>query len=131
MSRRPPGSQAPASSFEELVERLKAAANDAVLLRGIIENNDSDSVAAAFAALLTGNGSSKRGGSKSRQKANRPCPSLPTETFAEVVLFTDRDTLDAMQLVCSFLLNFIRERELMQLALRAISTVKIGRAEEG
>ncbi|KAH7713014.1 hypothetical protein AAVH_19623 [Aphelenchoides avenae] len=49
------------------------------------------------------------------------------EIFVEVVLFADRDTLDAMQLVSSFLLNFIRERELTQLALRDISSVKVGK----
>lgn len=43
-----------------------------------------------------------------------------------MVLFADRDTLDAMQLVCSFLLKFIRERELTQLALRSIWRVDIG-----
>lgn len=45
----------------------------------------------------------------------------------EVVLFADRDTLDTMQLVCSYFLTLIRELELTQLALRAISRVEIGK----
>ncbi|KAH7718790.1 hypothetical protein AAVH_13767 [Aphelenchoides avenae] len=108
-------SQAPASASEDLVKRLKAAGNDTVLLHEIIESNDSASVAAAFAALLAGGTSSTANKSELRKK-----------TFLEVVLFADRDTLDAMQLVCSFLLKFIRERELTQLTLRPISRVNIG-----
>ncbi|KAH7714622.1 hypothetical protein AAVH_18014 [Aphelenchoides avenae] len=131
MSKRPHNPQAPASASEELIELLKAAANDVVLLRDIIGSNDIDSVAAAFATLLTDGSASAPNDSALRKKApNRPCRSLPAETFVEVVLFADRDTLDAMQLVCSFLLNFIKERELMQLALRAIPKVYIGRSHE-
>ncbi|KAH7725097.1 hypothetical protein AAVH_07375 [Aphelenchoides avenae] len=93
MSKLPHDSQAPEPASEGLVKRLKAAANDAELLREVIESSDIASVSAALVVLLAG---------------------------------ADRDTLDAMQLVCSFLLKFIRERELTQLALRSIWRVDIG-----
>ncbi|KAH7714624.1 hypothetical protein AAVH_18016 [Aphelenchoides avenae] len=129
MSKPPHNPQAPASASEELVELMKAAANDVLLLREVIGSNDIDSVAAAIAALLNEGSASAPNDSALRKKApNRPCRSLPVETFVEVVLFADRDTLDTMQLVCSFLLNFIRERELTQLPLRAIPKVNIGRS---
>ncbi|KAH7697193.1 hypothetical protein AAVH_35725, partial [Aphelenchoides avenae] len=126
MSKRPRNSQAPTTASEDLVKRLKAAANNVELLQDIIERNDSGAVAAAFSALLTGGSCAAPTGSKLPEKAqNRPCRSWPAETFLEVVLFADRDTLDAVQLVCGFLLNFIRERELKQLALRDIPDVDI------
>lgn len=53
MSKRAHDSQASASASEDLVKRLKAAGNDVALLREILETNDSVSVAAALAALLT------------------------------------------------------------------------------
>ncbi|KAH7710168.1 hypothetical protein AAVH_22533 [Aphelenchoides avenae] len=127
MSKQPHNSQAPAPAPEDLVQRLKAAANDVELVRETVESSDSVSISAAFVALLAGGSSSAVNGFGLRKKArNRPCPLLPAETFLEVVLFADRDTLDTMQLVCSFLLKVIRERELTQLALRAISRVRIG-----
>ncbi|KAH7716851.1 hypothetical protein AAVH_15738 [Aphelenchoides avenae] len=130
MSKRPHYSQAAASTPEDLVKRLKAAAGDAELLREVVESSDSVSISAAFAALLAGGTASAANGSELRKKApNRPCRSLPAESFLEVVLFADRDTLDAMQLVCTFLLKFIRERELTQLALRAIHHVIIGKRQ--
>lgn len=54
----------------DLVERLKSASNDVVLLSQIIENNDSVSVAVAFATLLAGGDSSERSGSKRRKKVS-------------------------------------------------------------
>ncbi|KAH7706093.1 hypothetical protein AAVH_26684 [Aphelenchoides avenae] len=57
MSKRPHSSQS-ASSSENLIERLKAAANDIGRLSEIIESNDNVSVAAAFSALLAGGDSS-------------------------------------------------------------------------
>ncbi|KAH7719933.1 hypothetical protein AAVH_12576 [Aphelenchoides avenae] len=131
MSKQPHNSQAPAPASEDLVQRLQAAANDVELVRKIVESSDSVSISAAIVALLSGVSSSAANGSELRKKArNRPCPLLPEETFLEVMLFADRDTLDTMQFVCSFLLNFIRERELTQLALRAISRVRIGQLHD-
>lgn len=52
MSTQPENSEAPAPAAEDLVKRLKAAANDVVLLREIVESSDSASIAAAFAMLL-------------------------------------------------------------------------------
>ncbi|KAH7691290.1 hypothetical protein AAVH_40196, partial [Aphelenchoides avenae] len=117
MSKRAHDSQASASASEDLVKRLKAAGNDVALLREILETNDSVSVAAALAALLT----------SPRNKArNRPCPSTPDETLVDILLFADRDALDAMQLACLFLRDFIRDREAKVLPLRFIRKVKIG-----
>ncbi|KAH7713415.1 hypothetical protein AAVH_19211 [Aphelenchoides avenae] len=128
MSKRPHSSQEPTSASVDLVKRLKDAANDAVLLREIVKSNDTASVADAIAALLTGGSSSASTGPKLRKTAhNRTRRSLPAENFVEVVLFADRDTLDTMQLVCSYFLTLIRELELTQLALRAISRVEIGK----
>ncbi|KAH7713017.1 hypothetical protein AAVH_19626 [Aphelenchoides avenae] len=136
MPKRPHDSLAQTAASEDLIERLKAAANDAVRLREIVEGSDSVSIAAAFAVIFASDSSEDTNDEKRRKKIsfctcldearNRPCPSLPTETFVEVVLFADRDTLDTMQLVCGFLLSLIRERELTQLALRAISKVVVG-----
>lgn len=47
----------PASASEDLVERLKAAINDADLRRELVEGTDSVSVAAAIAALVGGGSS--------------------------------------------------------------------------
>ncbi|KAH7698376.1 hypothetical protein AAVH_34531, partial [Aphelenchoides avenae] len=55
---------------------------------------------------------------------NRPI--IPNETFEDVTAFLDRDTLDSMQLVCLFMLDFIRVRERDKLALRLIPEVHIG-----
>ncbi|KAH7660423.1 hypothetical protein AAVH_43793, partial [Aphelenchoides avenae] len=51
----------------------------------------------------------------------------PNETFLEILLFADRDTLDAMQLVGRFLFEMIRDREDKELALRSISRVNTGK----
>ncbi|KAH7710881.1 hypothetical protein AAVH_21835, partial [Aphelenchoides avenae] len=115
--------QLPAAGSEGLVERVEASANDDVRLCEIVES--SGSVADAFAVLLAGSSRFAPNGSRLRKKThNRP---LPAESFVEVVLFADRDTLDAMQLTCSVLFNIIKERELKKLALRTISEVVIGR----
>ncbi|KAH7691257.1 hypothetical protein AAVH_40231, partial [Aphelenchoides avenae] len=128
MAKRQRDSQAPASASEDLVGRLIAAGNEAALLREIIESNDSVSVAAAFAALLTNSASEAVNDVKHRKKIrNRPCRSTPIETFVQILLYTDRDTLDAMQLVCHFMLEFIRDREAKELPLRSISQVNIGK----
>ncbi|KAH7701822.1 hypothetical protein AAVH_31037, partial [Aphelenchoides avenae] len=68
MSKRPHNSHAPAAASVDLIESFKAAANDTVLLRELVEGNDSGSVAAAFAALLADGGSSAPNGSKLRKK---------------------------------------------------------------
>lgn len=53
MSKHPHGSQAPGPASEELVKRLRAAADDySMRLQEIVESNDSASIAAAFATLL-------------------------------------------------------------------------------
>ncbi|KAH7702826.1 hypothetical protein AAVH_30012 [Aphelenchoides avenae] len=126
MSKRPRNSQAPASTSEGLAKHLKAAGNDVELLQEIIDRNDSGAVAAAFAALLAGGGPSSPNASRLREKASESaCPLLSAKALLEVVLFADRDTVDAMQDVCSFMHNFISERELTQLALRPISEAEI------
>lgn len=53
MAKRPTNVQTHPPLSEDLVDRLKAAGNDSHLLREIIESNDSVSVAAAFATLLS------------------------------------------------------------------------------
>lgn len=58
MSKQPENSETIASGSEDLFERLKAAANDVVLLREIVESSDSVSIAAAFAMLFAGGCSS-------------------------------------------------------------------------
>lgn len=62
-------STAPSPASKDLVGRSKGAANDAVLLREIIESNDSASVAAAFAALLAACSCSAPPSSMLRKKA--------------------------------------------------------------
>ncbi|KAH7702825.1 hypothetical protein AAVH_30011, partial [Aphelenchoides avenae] len=52
MSKRPHDSQAPAPASTDLVEHLRAAANNPVLLREVVKGSDTDCIAAAFAALL-------------------------------------------------------------------------------
>ncbi|KAH7713419.1 hypothetical protein AAVH_19215 [Aphelenchoides avenae] len=128
MSKRRYNSQSAESAPEDLVKHLKAAANDEVLLREIIENSDIVSITAAFAALLSGGTSDAVNDAKHRKKTrNRPCRSAPNETLVEILLFADRDTLDSMQLVCHFMLNFIRDREAGELPLRSFSEVNIGK----
>lgn len=73
MSKRPRDSQAPASASEDLIERLKAAGSDAVLLRAVIERHDGASVAAAFAALLTSPSTEAVNDVKRRKKVNEGC----------------------------------------------------------
>lgn len=70
MSKRPHGSQAPPSASADLIERLKAAADDALLLSEIIESNDSVSVAMALSTLLSGGDPSASNGSKRRKKVS-------------------------------------------------------------
>lgn len=70
MLKRPHNSHTPASAPEDLVERLKAAANDAALLSQIVESSDSASIAAAFAALLPGGSSSTPNSSKLGKKVS-------------------------------------------------------------
>ncbi|KAH7710325.1 hypothetical protein AAVH_22397 [Aphelenchoides avenae] len=124
MSERPDKSVA---AFEDLVERMKAASDDAVLLREIVESSDSASIAAAFARLFAGGGFSAPNESKLQEKPrNRPCPRTPNETFTDILHFLDRDTLDAVQLTFRFLLEFIGDREASGLPLRSLSQVKIG-----
>lgn len=60
MSKRQYVSPVPASASHDLIKRLKAAGNDAALLCEIFESNDSGSVAAAFAALLTSEDKKRR-----------------------------------------------------------------------
>ncbi|KAH7704425.1 hypothetical protein AAVH_28389 [Aphelenchoides avenae] len=126
MSKRPHSSQAPASAPEDLVQHLKAAGNDAALLRGILESNDSASVAAALAALLT-SPSTKAVSDVKRRKKARSQQSIPNETIVEIVLFADRDALDAWQLVCLFVRDFIHNREANELPLRPVAQVRIGK----
>ncbi|KAH7703619.1 hypothetical protein AAVH_29211, partial [Aphelenchoides avenae] len=54
MSKRPRNSPPSASASKDLVERLEMAVNNPSLLREIVEGSDTDSIAAAFAALLAG-----------------------------------------------------------------------------
>ncbi|KAH7729964.1 hypothetical protein AAVH_02450 [Aphelenchoides avenae] len=54
-------------------------------------------------------------------------PPLPNDSLLEIVLFADRDTLDAMQLVGRFLFKFIQDHEAKKLSLRSISRVRIGK----
>lgn len=70
MSKRPHNCLASASASEDLVNRLKAAANDVELLQEIIERNVSASVAAAFATLLSDGRPSEPSGSKLRKKVS-------------------------------------------------------------
>lgn len=48
------------------------------------------------------------------------------ELFVEVMLFMDRDSLDSMQLACRFMLDYIRQREPTELALRRILKFNLG-----
>lgn len=70
MSKRRYNSQSAESAPEDLVKHLKAAANDEVLLREIIENSDIVSITAAFAALLSGGTSDAVNDAKHRKKVN-------------------------------------------------------------
>lgn len=67
MSERPHDLQAPAT--DDLVKRLKAAVNDAELVREIVEDSDSVTVSAAFIVLLTG-GYSDVNGPELRKKVS-------------------------------------------------------------
>ncbi|KAH7684526.1 hypothetical protein AAVH_40966, partial [Aphelenchoides avenae] len=87
MFKGPLSSSAPAS--EDLVKLFKAAANDVVRLREIVESSDSVSIAAAIAALLTGGSSSAPSGSELQRK----------------VMFADDVLLDAMQFLSRFYLD--------------------------
>ncbi|KAH7708140.1 hypothetical protein AAVH_24599 [Aphelenchoides avenae] len=58
-------------------------------------------------------------------------PTMPNETLEDVVACLDRDSLDSMQLSSRFMLNFIRVREMDQLALRWIAHVHIGETMTG
>ncbi|KAH7725613.1 hypothetical protein AAVH_06793 [Aphelenchoides avenae] len=129
MSKQPENSETIASGSEDLFERLKAAANDVVLLREIVESSDSVSIAAAFAMLFAGGCSSASDVSTPPTKTRtQACSRIPTETFIEIVLFVDRDVLDALQLVCRFLFKFIEDRGAEQLPLRSIARVQIGKS---
>ncbi|KAH7694395.1 hypothetical protein AAVH_38560, partial [Aphelenchoides avenae] len=69
MPKRQHDPQAPASASEDLVKRrLKAAANDAELLREIIGSNDVGSVATALVSVLSGGSASAPSGSALRKK---------------------------------------------------------------
>lgn len=70
MSKRPHGSQAPASATEDLVERLKAAGNDVRLVRDLVRNNKSAAVAAAFVALLNSRSTDAENDAKRRRKVS-------------------------------------------------------------
>ncbi|KAH7725612.1 hypothetical protein AAVH_06792 [Aphelenchoides avenae] len=129
MSKQPESSHASASAPDDLVERLKAAADDAVLLREIVESSDRASITAAFAMLFSGGGSPVPNDSKLQKKTrNRPCSRTTNDIFVEILLLADRDALDALQLVCRFLLEFIRDREAIELPLRSITRVQIGKS---
>ncbi|KAH7713298.1 hypothetical protein AAVH_19355 [Aphelenchoides avenae] len=124
MSKRPDISRAPESASEELIEHSEAAANDGVLLRELVENSDSDNITAVFAVLHTDDSASSAPNNPEKT-SNRPCPNTPNETFVDILLFMDRDTLEAMQLACRFLLEFVRDREVKELPLRSISQVDL------
>lgn len=60
------------TASEDLVERLKAAADDVALVREIIESKDSRFIAAAFTTLLSVDYSSIPNGSKCQKKVSVP-----------------------------------------------------------
>ncbi|KAH7720372.1 hypothetical protein AAVH_12183 [Aphelenchoides avenae] len=99
MSKRPDSSSSPASegssapASEDLVKRFRAAANDFVRLREIVESSDSASVAAAIAALLAVESSSAPSGSE-----------LPWK-----VMFADDVLLDALKFLGRFYLDPLLE----------------------
>lgn len=68
MPKRPHDSLAQTAASEDLIERLKAAANDAVRLREIVEGSDSVSIAAAFAVIFASDSSEDTNDEKRRKK---------------------------------------------------------------
>lgn len=70
MSKRLLSSQPSTTAPGDLVELLKSAGNDVRLVRDIVENNDSASVAAAFVALLNSQSSDAVNDAKRRKKVS-------------------------------------------------------------
>ncbi|KAH7709619.1 hypothetical protein AAVH_23111, partial [Aphelenchoides avenae] len=100
MSKRSDSSPAPAS--EDLVERFKAAANDVVRLREIVESTDSVSIAAAIAALLAGGSSSAPSGSELQRKFV-----LADDVLLDALQFLSRFYLDPLLVTCNLTRNLI------------------------
>ncbi|KAH7698540.1 hypothetical protein AAVH_34365, partial [Aphelenchoides avenae] len=100
LSKRPNRSPEPAS--EDLVKRFKAAANDVVRLREIVESSDSVSVAAAIAALLAGDSSSAPSDPEQQRKVV-----LADDVLLDALQFLSRFYLDPLLVTCKLTRNLV------------------------
>ncbi|KAH7721736.1 hypothetical protein AAVH_10814 [Aphelenchoides avenae] len=110
---------------DDLVEQLKLVCNDPLKVQGILANQNIVTVADVVTRLLAATISETPNPAKHGKKAHNR-PRMLNELFVEAMLFMDRDSLDSMQLACRFMLDYIREHEATELALRQISTMSLG-----